>query len=145
MTDSLHDAIQNLLPKSIDDVIRKHRDHVELRIATAKDKASVTRAISPSGDAVEISRWSFLALEAREPMQPVLYVMLVGWRDDAQRSWITSPAYGIDQQHGYVVTRSGSLYRTVGESSEVIDLPTVCAWMHTTSIGEYLGVPLFVF
>lgn len=145
MNDSLHDAIQNLLPKSLDDVIRKHRDHVALRIATPEDKATLRRAISPSREEVQISRWNFLALETREPMPPVLYVMLVGWRDDASRPWITSPVLGIDPRRGYVFTRSGSLYRTVGESSEVIDLPTLCAWLHTTPIGEYLGVPLFTF
>ncbi len=37
MNDSLQDAIQNLLPRSLDDVIRKHRDHVALRIATPED------------------------------------------------------------------------------------------------------------
>ena len=145
MTNSLHDAIQNLMPKSLDDIIRKNRDHVALRIATPEDKAPLTRAISPSSEGVRISRWNFLSLEARAPVTPVLYVLLVGWRDDAARPWITSPVLIIDPQHGYVFTRSRSVYRVVGESSEAIDLPTVCAWMHQTSLGEYLGVPLFIF
>ena len=65
MREWLHDALQKFLPKRLDDVIQKRRDHVELRFAAPKVMVPFVGTIEPNGGDAEIYMWNCLALDAR--------------------------------------------------------------------------------
>ncbi len=43
-----------------------------------------------------------------------------------------------------VLTNSGNLYNMSGAQSEKIDLTFLCAWLRQNGIGDYYGVPEFI-
>lgn len=137
---TVEQQLNELLPKNLDDIIRKNRKRASLRLATEADKRAVAHRIVSVGCAAPISRWNLLTLDVRGT-DPTKYTILVGWNDVASTTWNTSPIVELDAAAGLVLTRSGTLYRMVGESSDKIDLLCICAWLHQTPAGKYLGVP----
>lgn len=139
---TVEQQLQELLPKNLDDIIRKNRERASLRLATDADKQAIAHRIAQVGSATPISRWNLITLDVRgaEPL-----TILVGWNDVAGTTWNTSPILQLDAAAGLVVTRSGTLYRMSGESSDKIDLLCICAWLHQTPAGNFLGVPEFFY
>ena len=139
---TVEQQLEELLPKSLDDIIRKNREHGSLRLATEADKRAIAHRIVPTGRATPITRWNLITLDVRGSA-PIQYTIMVGWNDVTGTTWNTSPIVKLDAAAGLVVTRSGTLYRMSGESGAKIDLLCICAWLHQTPAGKFLGVPEF--
>jgi hypothetical protein len=135
---TVEQQLQELLPRSLDDIIRKNRERASLRLATDADKQAIAHRIASDESATPISRWNLVTLDVRGT-KPI--TILVGWNDVVGTTWNTSPILQLDAESGLLVTRSGTLYKMSGKSSDKIDLLCICAWLHQTPAGKFLGVP----
>ena len=139
---TVEQQLQELLPTSLDDIIRKNRERASLRLATDAEKQAIAHRIAQVGSAIPISRWNLITLEVRGA-EPI--TILVGWNIVAGTTWNTSPILQLDAASGLLGTRSGTLYKMSGESGDKIDLLCICAWLHQTPAGRFLGVPEFFY
>jgi hypothetical protein len=137
--DGIKAAIEALVPKSLDDIIRKNRDRAQIYLSTPGELAAlaapgliVDRQASIKG---VLREWSFVTLKVGR----VPGVILMGHNVTVGQSWGTSVVAGIADD--LVRTRSGSLYRVDGPSTDQPDLLHLCAMLWTWGVGESLGVP----
>lgn len=141
MDDRIAEAVTAAMPKSLDDIIRSRRDRASLRLATADEIAALATHLStdrpPTG---EIDDWRLITLVVvGKPL-----VFLVGNNHD--QNWMTSLVTGVDLQAGLITTKSGSIYKMIGEASEgeppMQHLLHICAVLHQWGgIGQMYGVP----
>lgn len=139
--------LQTMLPKSIDDIVRRHRDELCIRIATTDDLAPLLSdsmpIANPQGD---IESWSLITLDAIIQGQQNNAVFLIGYHTSRCCTWITSRVLKVIECGGAksVLTGSGNLYTMSGTQSDKIDLTFLCAWLWQNGIGDYYGIPEFV-
>lgn len=145
MEDQLAAAIDALIPKSLDDIIRANRDRMSLHLANADEIAPLTTTISTNHPAkAEIDDWRLIAATLvtgqGEHITP-LYQL----GNNGRLNWMTSVITGIDLPAGLVTTKSGSIYRLVGEPGEgepcMQHLLHVCAVLHEWGVGRSFGLP----
>lgn len=137
-------ALDALVPKSLDDIIREHRDVAILRFATDDDTTPLLAVVTYESDAQDITSWSLITLDIRIPEAPLRATMLTGWHSTRGCAWVTSPVLQLDPSTQCMRTRSGTLYHMQGPSSDQPDVFVICSWLHTTRLGAYLGVlPVF--
>lgn len=144
---TVEEQLKALIPSSIDHVIRAHRDIVSLRLSTEADLRVLSATITDSADSIPVSQWLFVTLDVHSPTLTQQTVHLFGMNEDAGHSWCTSPVLKLDRATGLLNTRSGTLYKLRGTrgKEQDLDLPCLCAYLHTTPIGAYLDVPHFVY
>lgn len=150
MTDvenAIRAQLEAMLPKSIDDIVRLHREELCIRIATADDLAPLLSdsmpIASPRGD---IENWSLIALDATVQGQRNNAVFLIGYHISRRCTWITSRVLKVIECGTVksVLTNSGNLYNMRSAQSDKIDLTFLCAWLRQNGIGDYFGVPEFI-
>lgn len=145
MTNTIGQKIDSLIPKSIDDIIRKNRDQGRLYLTTPEKIKGLTRAIVDVKNSVRdtINDWRLITIDVKGYGTKT---MLLG---DAVRyggPWITSNVLAVDLGTGIVVT-ANSTYRlgSIGEGEPPEDhLILVCAFLSQTC-GEHFGVPAFFY
>jgi len=78
--DAFKQQIEALVPKSLDDIIRRHREQATIRFATGEDKAPLLKTIA-RGDRtpVAVSRWAFITLDWHIQEHQSKDVILSGW------------------------------------------------------------------
>ena len=144
-TKTIAEQLSAMVPKSLDDVIRKNRDKAGLRFSTEEDLAQIASQMPPgSKRAVPVSKWNLVTVwEHHAPP----FVTLFGRNDDRNRTWSTSPVLQLDSQAKLLVTQSGTLYRLAGEqgTEEDLDLLHVCVWLRQSGAGDYFGIPAFFY
>jgi hypothetical protein len=145
--DKLTQQISALIPKSLDDIIRKNRELVELRSATEADILPLEMPIpGPYYPKDTINDWHLIGL--CEKHSNWVQVLLLGYSTSQHCPWITSPVMSIDREQNFVRTRSGSLYvlgnRAHGEPP-MDQLIHVCAALHMWGSGTFLGAPEFFY
>lgn len=150
MTDAenaIRAQLEAMLPKSIDDIVRQHREELCIRIATADDLAPLMSdsmpIANPQGD---IENWSLITLDATIQGQQDNAIFLIGHHTSRRCTWITSRVLKVIEcgVANSVLTNSGNLYNMRGAQSDKIDLTFLCAWLRQNGIGDYFGVPEFV-
>jgi len=135
------EALDKLIPKTLDTVITQHREHAELRVATPADLEPL-RAIIPNDEhlAQDIERWTLVTLDWHPPHgEHHVWTVLYGFNRSQGYEWHTSKLERYDPGTGCIITHSGTLYRVVGPSSDEPDLLRVCAVLHGMRVGKYLG------
>jgi hypothetical protein len=144
MTNELNHAINELVPKSLDDIIRAKRDECSLSLSTGDDLAALPMIVEVVANQKSISarlnRWRFVCLSSNGTKSH----FLTGIHEAQDCVWATSVIVAIDLEHGLALTRSGSIYQlgTKGEGEPETDiLLHICAQFHNWGIGEMLGVP----
>ena len=143
-TEKLTAAIQALIPKSLDDVIRKHREHVQLGLATEEQIFDLHQVITSGQPKDIIDEWNLIAL-----CQPELNIIMVFLLGDIRRNGhqrITSDVTGIDLDRQLLITKSGSLYQLGSPKTgdpDMHQLMCICAAFHGWNFGHKLGVPHF--
>lgn len=139
--DSLAQALEQLIPQSLDDIIRLNRDKAQLYLSK-EDELDVLRGPVVLGmPKAHISSWAFITMHLLK--EEASFVHLVGFNQAEHASWMTSFVTGIDDRR--VMTKRGSLYELVGEGDSNVDLPCICATLHHWKLGTFLGVPHFCF
>lgn len=139
--DALETALEQLLPRTLDDIIRANRDTAQLYFSTDYELNPLRGTVEFGPVTARVSNWAFITLHLKESQ--VGFVYLVGFNQEERCSWMTSFVTGIDK--GKVTTKSGSLYELVGDSTLDVDLPYICATLHLWGLGPKLGVPHFFF
>lgn len=143
-TKKLTAVIEQLIPKSLDDIIRHNRDKVQLRLATDEEIFDLHQEITPGQLKDAIDDWNLVALH-----QPELNTTLVFLLGDIRRNGhqrITSEVMGVDLDRQILITKSGSLYQLgtpKNGAPDVDQLYIVCAAFHAWGFGKMLGVPHF--
>ncbi|MDE2599014.1 MAG: hypothetical protein KGL40_05265 [Rhodocyclaceae bacterium] len=135
--DSLEDKLTQLLPQSLDDIIRSNRDKAELHFSTDEEINPLCCPIVGGLAKGRIADWAFITLCITETQQHLVY--LVGFNQTEKCTWMTSVVTGIG--HGKVTTARGSIYELVGDSTLDVDLLHICATFHLWGVGRYLGMP----
>ncbi len=136
------EALDRLIPKTLDTVVTQHRDHAELRIATPADLKPLHAIIPHNAHlAQDVERWTLVTLDWHPPHdEHRVWTVLLGYNRAKGSEWHTSKIERYDPGSGCLVTHSGTLYRAVGPPSDEPDLLRVCAVLHGMNVGRYLGV-----
>ncbi len=134
--------LEQIIPKSLDDIIRSNREKVRLYLSTETELDALKGAVPIQRFKGEISNWAFITFFLTESGGfPMVY--LTGFNKAENSSWMTSLVTAI---HGEAVaTTSGSLYRLIGERTSTPDLEHICATLNTWGIGPMFDVPPFFF
>lgn len=134
---SLEETLSQLLPKSLDDIIRANRHKAQLYFSTDDEINPLRGPLFDGPIKAQISKWAFITLHIAESQTSLVY--LVGFNRTEHCTWMTSFVTGIG--HGMVTTNSGSIYELVGDSTLDVDLLHICATLHLWGVGKSLGVP----
>ena len=143
-SDKLGPAIRALIPSSLDDVIRFHREHFQLRLTSEEEIFDLYKTIMPSEPKDIIDDWNLITLQKTDGH----FIWLLGEVRSKGCPRMTSDVTGIDLKNGFLKTRSGSLYQLGnlknGPPTQE-ELYLVCATFHTWGFGAGLGVPHFFY
>lgn len=140
-------VIDEMMPRSLDDIIRANRNLAELRLTTPEEVMDLHAHIRPGQPKGRMENWRFITLSVLHGPEPV-QVMLLGDRHTGHGPRISSLVRQIDLDRQLVVTNSRSLYELghpgEGEPPE-LHLLTICSAFHGWGMGQVLGVPPFFF
>lgn len=144
--DALSVALEKLVPTSLDEVIRAHRDTCRLAIASQRELDELAATIPDEYVRHTLKDWQIITLSVQAEGQTVTTSRLTGVVASTGESWITSHIMGVDLPNGLVET-ANSAYRVVGGPADERDLdyPFICAALNSWGIGQYLDVPEFFF
>lgn len=143
--DGLQAAVQALIPKSLDDIIRANREIASLALSTELELEKLHTQISAPLIRDEVSNWQFISLRVNDKEVLRIIVFLLG-RIKPGEAWMTSQVTGVDMDSGLVKT-SNSVYKLMGNSASEaeLDLVHVCATFHKWGFGTKFGVPEFFY
>jgi hypothetical protein len=146
-TENLQQALEQLVPKSLDDIIRKHREQCSLALATDVELAELESDISECSVRDTLIDWQVVMIHiTAENGVRTISPRLIGRLKWSGESWITSHVTGIDRVKGLVQTKN-SCYQIVGERVDEagLDLLNICVSLHKWGLGSYFGVPEFIY
>jgi hypothetical protein len=143
----LQNALNELIPRSLDDIIRANRDKYQMRLADDRELAMLPDFATAFDGRPEkrdpIEDWYIVRLEAKNGREG--YAYMVGFRRG--NAFITSNVKAIEHkgETGLVLTKN-SLYQLgkkgIGEPNQVL-LIHICATLWEWGSGRLLGVPQF--
>ena len=133
--------LDQLMPESLDEIIRTNRDRMRLYRSTGAELDALRTLVPAAIVKAVISHWCFISIS--QPGEAAPQVCLTGYNLAERSSWMTSQVMGISRNA--VATRSGSVYLLDGEKSDELDLPFICATLNHWGIGQHFGVPPFFF
>ena len=145
--DSFEEALEKLIPKNLDDVVRKNRENFRLALATKKELAKLESNVTEASVKCTLKNWQVIMLHATlEDGAKIASPRLVGSVVETGESWSTSHVISMDTDKSLVKTRN-SLYRVVGSRvrEDKLDLLHICIALHQMGLGGYLGVPVFFY
>jgi hypothetical protein len=141
---NIQDVLTQMIPASLDDIVRENRDQVQLGLATLEELAARAGAIGPDAAVDTIDEWRVVAIRQRGS-PPIL--SLLGHAVGMGVVRMTSEIAVLDVARGLCRTRN-SLYRLgfpgEGEPPQE-DLICVCAILRQWGIGRAIGAPEFFF
>ena len=146
--DDVLKAIEALIPNSLDEIIRQHRDVASLRLTTDMEVMNLYAPIIPGQVKELINDWRFITFTLQYPDACSTEIFLLGNRVSDGNARITSRVRKIDLDRGLVFTNSGSLYtlgsKGTGEPDQA-QLFLVCAAFWKWGMGGYLGIMQFFY
>ena len=144
MTNAINQAINEKIPKSLDDIIRSNREECSLSLSTSEEidelPAMVEVVVNQKSISATLNNWRFICLNTNGTKAHIL----TGIHKAQGCAWGTSVVVAIDLKHSLALTRSGTVYQlgTKGEGEPETDiLLHICTQFHKWRIGEMLGVP----
>jgi hypothetical protein len=141
ISEAIAQQLEKITPTSLDDVIRTNKDRARLYLSTEAELAALQGTISNGTVTGEIADWCFITFALSESQWSG--VSLIGFNEAEHSSWMTSMVIAINDST--VLTKSGSTYTLVGESSTEPDLFHICATLNHWGLGQRLGVPPIFF
>lgn len=139
-------TIEDLIPKSLDDIIRINRDQARLYLTTDDEIMDLYAEVTPGTPKEVIDDWRLISLYFVP--SNLVQVMLLGDKRCNGHARITSVVRRIDLDRGFVVTNSRSLYQLgkKGHGQPPFEhLAMICQAFHSWGFGMFLGVPYFLF
>ena len=140
--DTVEEQLKQLLPKSLDDIVRENRDQLRLALATEEELKRLQTTLPDASFRHSLTQWDILMLHVTEGDRKVSSPRLIGKLSESGESWMTSHVVSIDTEHGLVQTRN-SMYRIIGPRAEEkdLDLLRICGALHEWGLGKHFGVP----
>lgn len=140
--ETIEEQLQKLLPKSVDDIIREHRDEFRLALATEEELKALEMTLADGPVIHRLTGWNILMMHVSSKHGQVSSPRLIGTVADTRESWITSHVLAIDSEKGLVKTKN-SFYQITGPraAEEDTDLLRICAALHEWRLGARYGVP----
>lgn len=148
--DSLTQRLQDLIPQSLDDVIRANRHELRLAFATDEELHALERTLPGVTDSQvrdTLEEWNIMMIHVTTGGPSQLLPKLLGSVRETGQYRVTSTVTAVDMQAGLIRTQN-SVYRVVGPRSAGPDedlLIYVCVWLNELGIGRYFGVPPFFY
>jgi hypothetical protein len=150
----VREALEQMIPKSLDDVVRKSRGQFQIGLATAEELTLLAATIGDGPIRDTIAEWRIiafraigLAVGAQTHAVSRSRLLLLGRAAGMRCPWITSAVTGIDLD-GRLVRTQNSVYRLgargEGEPPQE-DLICVCAATHSWGVGKLIGAPAFFY
>jgi len=136
--------IDDYLPKSLDEIVRRRRDEVQIRLATATEIKALGEFIGDAkmsqGEVKDtISEWYPILFRVRDDMQ----IRLLGHFEKRKEILLSSDVAVLSPENGLAKTEN-SFYRLGkrgdGEPPRHF-LVVLCAILTKTGAGRVLGVP----
>ena len=141
--DAMVAKIEEMIPKSLDDIIRKNRHLAQMRMATPEDILKLEASVEITGTPMLLNQWRLIAL--CEPGR--VQVFLIG-TTKAGKFRMTSRVMATNFDAMVFRTQSGTLYGLgepgAGEPDQD-DLMGICAVMTSWGMGAALGMPAFFY
>lgn len=141
--DGLKEKLEALIPKSLDDIIRKNREHCQIRHATEEDLAQILGTVKAAYPKLVITNWHLITIAIKDEYKVVLLGHIC---EGFGNTWITSKIVQLDLESGYLLTASGSLYLMAekGEREPTFEqLALLCSYFNKGGYGAFFGVPEF--
>jgi len=142
---SLTAKLEAMIPRGLDDIIRKNREHCQIRHPTDADLSPLLGEVPAAYPKLVITNWHLVSIEAAGEYKVVLLGDIC---DGSGNTWITSKITRLDLQSGYLRTASGSLYMmaTKGEGEPSFEqLALLCIYLNRGGFGAYFGVPEYFY
>lgn len=139
----LKEKLEALIPKGLDDIIRKNREHCQIRHATEDDLKPLLGVVKGAYPKLVITRWHLVTISAGGEYKAVLLGDIC---DGTGNTWVTSKVVKLDLESGYLLTNSGSLYLMAkkGEGEPSFEqLALLCSYFNKGGYGAFFGVPEF--
>ena len=144
----LAQQVLDLLPKSLDDIVRVNRAYLTIRLATDEEIMELHHEILPDREPqMVIDDWRLVAFDKTVGEFCHTDISLLGDRPLGGVR-ITSPVRKIDPDRGLVITNSGTLYGlgNPGEGEPPFEhLAMICAACHSWGFGSVFGIPYFFY
>lgn len=145
ISEAFKEKLDDLIPKGLDDIIRKNREHCQIRHATEVDLAPILGEVPQAHPKLVITNWHLVSIAIKDEYKVVL---LGDIADGSGYTWITSAITRIDLKSKYLMTKSGSLYLMADKddgSPSFEQLALLCAYLRKggAEVGEFLGIPEF--
>lgn len=141
-TDQLETAIKSKKPKSLDDIVRKNRDELQIRLANESEIQHMQADIDTSNHEDIYDNWSLIAFVTPHHT----YFRLIGEARSCKKIKISSSIFWFDRKNSVVSTWTGPVYQlgipNVGEP-DINQLMFLCSFLHDIGIGSEFGVPEF--
>jgi hypothetical protein len=141
---SISEQFTELLPKGLDDIVRKNRDKVSFEVATPQDlKALEMPIVITNLQGILTSGFIYKWVV---PTTGSSMFFMIGHINGVVRH--TSNLLGWDPDQQVVLTRSGSHYileEFVDPNSDSELLAGICAWCHRGPAGPLFGMPEWIF
>ena len=138
-------SIEDQLPKSLDNIIRKNRDKFSLRLANDEDFATLSPMASLIDHAkpvkATIDEWRVVCFVRHNSDGNFLF--LTGVHQKRGCVWSTSYVEAVDFENNLVLTKN-SLYRLGSKGEGETDLYVnlhLCYCFHAWGLGQMLGAP----
>ena len=148
--DSSLTNINDLIPKTLDDIIRINREKFRLAFATDAERQELERNLSSAAARKvhhTLKGWNILMVHVTTEGTEKSLPKLLGSVSETGQPWVTSTIKGIDTRAGLVQTEN-SVYRVVGPRISEPDrhlLLHICVWLNQRGLGHYLGVAEFFY
>lgn len=146
--DELARKIQELIPKSLNDIVRANKEHLTIRLATDGEVMALHCGVAPNRPPkMVLDDWRFIVMDMSMDGFRDYELYLLG--DTPYGSTrITSPVRQIDLDRRLVITNSGTLYglgkQGLGEPP-YNHLAMICAAAHSWGFGRTFGIPHFFY
>ncbi len=143
--ESMIQSLEAMIPKSLDDIVRKNREQARIHLATSEQLSNLMTSLPSADTYATIDDWRFISLSA--PEAGIYRIRLLGSLAHNGDAWFTSVVRQIDIEQGLVMTQNN--YYKLGEKGEgeppFEQLACICSALHAQGAGEYLGVPPFFY
>jgi hypothetical protein len=139
--DNIKDVLDEIFPTSLDDIIRKNRHLVDLRLPTEAEITSVEKSLVITNLKGTFSEALLYCRVSPQLDAPIL--CLVGYHEQGHVLH-TSRIVGFDPETNAVLTGSGSNYlikNFIEGEPDVQLLSFICYIFHREGMGNYFGVP----
>jgi hypothetical protein len=153
--DGIRQALEKLMPRSLDDVVRANREFFQIGLATAAEVRHRSGRIEPADTKDTIIDWRIVAFRTVDPERDLesgridgrILLSLLGRSSRKRHPLITSEVAKIDFRNRLVQTRN-SLY-ALGVKGEGEppgdDLVHLCATTYVWGFGKMIGAPAFFY